>query len=213
MKIVRGRTGHSELRAAYATGNSWADPVLGGEHGVTMGHVFFEPRARTYWHRHERGQILIVTSGIGLLFSRSGEGGAQLLERLAVAIVALALAPRLAVPVEPERRQVGERCGRVLRTRALRIEILDAHEERRPPRAREAPRQQRGAEVAEVERPRWARGIAAGGCRHATQDRMRGRAHRPTRVARYAWVEPACLRLIPRRWPRTSTVCIARRGP
>jgi quercetin dioxygenase-like cupin family protein len=76
MNIVRGRTGHSELRKAYATGNSWADPVLGGEHGVTMGHVFFEPRARTYWHSHERGQILIVTSGTGLLFSRSGEGGA-----------------------------------------------------------------------------------------------------------------------------------------
>ena len=76
MKIVRGHTGASEMRTAYATGTSWADPVLGGEHGVTMGHVFFEPRARTYWHRHERGQILIVTSGTGLLVSRSGEGGA-----------------------------------------------------------------------------------------------------------------------------------------
>ena len=40
-----------------------------------MGHVFFEPRARTDWHRHERGQVLIVTSGSGLLISRDGEGG------------------------------------------------------------------------------------------------------------------------------------------
>jgi quercetin dioxygenase-like cupin family protein len=29
------------------------------------GYVTFEPRARTAWHSHPRGQILIVTAGVG----------------------------------------------------------------------------------------------------------------------------------------------------
>jgi quercetin dioxygenase-like cupin family protein len=34
---------------------------------VIVNDVFFPPAARTDWHRHERGQILIVTHGLGLV--------------------------------------------------------------------------------------------------------------------------------------------------
>jgi len=36
--------------------------------------VFFAPGARTHWHRHGAGQILVVTSGQGRVCSRGGEG-------------------------------------------------------------------------------------------------------------------------------------------
>ena len=35
--------------------------------GVSINNVTFTPGARTYWHRHERGQILQVVSGRGLI--------------------------------------------------------------------------------------------------------------------------------------------------
>ena len=38
--------------------------------------VFFPPGARTHWHRHENGQILIVTHGRGLAFTAEGHGEA-----------------------------------------------------------------------------------------------------------------------------------------
>ena len=34
-------------------------------HNVTMGNVTFEPGARTNWHYHPGGQILMITEGIG----------------------------------------------------------------------------------------------------------------------------------------------------
>ena len=77
MKIVRGRTGTSDDRTDNGTvsgGGAWGDPVL-AEETLSVYHVFFEPRARTHWHRHERGQLLIVTSGRGLLATREGDAG------------------------------------------------------------------------------------------------------------------------------------------
>jgi quercetin dioxygenase-like cupin family protein len=78
MKISRGREAgqSSELRSETFTGTVWADPVLGQTDGVTIASVFFAPGARTHWHRHERGQILAVTSGQGRVASRDGAGGA-----------------------------------------------------------------------------------------------------------------------------------------
>ncbi|GAB7363840.1 hypothetical protein MBLNU230_g4405t1 [Neophaeotheca triangularis] len=35
--------------------------------------VCFTPGARTYWHYHERGQVLICTMGYGLVCSKGGE--------------------------------------------------------------------------------------------------------------------------------------------
>jgi quercetin dioxygenase-like cupin family protein len=36
--------------------------------------VFFPPGGRTHWHRHERGQVLLVTAGRGYVQVRDGEG-------------------------------------------------------------------------------------------------------------------------------------------
>jgi quercetin dioxygenase-like cupin family protein len=65
----------SEQRTATFTGEVWADPVLAGTDGVMVANVFFAPGARTHWHTHERGQVLVVTSGEGRARTRDGGGG------------------------------------------------------------------------------------------------------------------------------------------
>lgn len=74
MEIVRGHAGRqpSEQRTATFTGTVFADPLRAGP-DVTMASVFFAPGARTYWHSHEKGQILVVTAGAGLVCSAGGE--------------------------------------------------------------------------------------------------------------------------------------------
>jgi quercetin dioxygenase-like cupin family protein len=37
-----------------------------------MSTVYFAPSARTYWHRHEGGQILHVLAGDGMVATRDG---------------------------------------------------------------------------------------------------------------------------------------------
>ena len=37
-----------------------------------MARVFFAPAARTFWHWHERGQVLWVVSGRGLICTDGG---------------------------------------------------------------------------------------------------------------------------------------------
>ena len=78
MRVARGRVqgAPSEERGATFTGRVWADPVLAGEDGVMVAAVFFEPGARTHWHKHEVGQVLHVTQGAGYLQSRDGSGSA-----------------------------------------------------------------------------------------------------------------------------------------
>ena len=66
MNIVRGH-GPSEQRAATISGQAWFDPVLPATDGTTITTVFFAPGARTFWHRHEHGQILQVLAGRGLI--------------------------------------------------------------------------------------------------------------------------------------------------
>jgi quercetin dioxygenase-like cupin family protein len=41
--------------------------VMPSTDGVSLNNVTFTPGARTFWHRHERGQILQVISGRGLI--------------------------------------------------------------------------------------------------------------------------------------------------
>ena len=57
----------SELRGATFTGPVWADPVLPSTDGTAINNVFFPPGARTFWHRHEHGQVLHVLAGSGLI--------------------------------------------------------------------------------------------------------------------------------------------------
>lgn len=78
MRINRGREGEapSEAREDTFTGTVWADAVLQGAPGVLVNDVFFSPGGRTYWHRHERGQVLLVTQGRGYVQTRGrGDGG------------------------------------------------------------------------------------------------------------------------------------------
>ena len=65
MKIVHGRADGAvtEARGATFTGTVWGDPVLPTTDGTTINSVTFTPGARTFWHHHERGQILVVTAG------------------------------------------------------------------------------------------------------------------------------------------------------
>ncbi|WP_432839748.1 cupin domain-containing protein [Dactylosporangium sp. CA-092794] len=74
MEIIRAYADHapSEQRTATFTGTVFADPLRAGP-DVTLANVFFAPGARTFWHSHERGQILVVTAGSGLICSEGGE--------------------------------------------------------------------------------------------------------------------------------------------
>jgi quercetin dioxygenase-like cupin family protein len=76
MKVNRGRErgAPSEQRGPTFTGTVWADPLLVTQDGVLVNAVFFPPGGRTHWHRHERGQVLLVTAGCGYVQVRDGEG-------------------------------------------------------------------------------------------------------------------------------------------
>ena len=52
---------------ATFTGSVRVDPQFGapGETPLSAGHVTFEPGARSAWHTHPAGQLLIITSGTG----------------------------------------------------------------------------------------------------------------------------------------------------
>lgn len=63
--------GRFELRSGPFTGTAWGDALLNCD-DIGMSTVYFAPGARTFWHRHERGQLLTVTSGEGLIVSRDG---------------------------------------------------------------------------------------------------------------------------------------------
>ena len=73
MEIVKagGKT-PSEQRTATFTGLVYADPVLSAD-GTTVASVCFSPASRTYWHSHERGQLLLVIAGRGLICSAGEE--------------------------------------------------------------------------------------------------------------------------------------------
>ena len=74
MEIVRLHSpgAHSAARTDTFTGTVWMDPVLPVVDGVMANMVFFAPGARTYWHQHERGQLLQATAGSGLVCSAGG---------------------------------------------------------------------------------------------------------------------------------------------
>jgi quercetin dioxygenase-like cupin family protein len=77
MQIVRGRapdTTPSQNRTETFTGTVWGDPVLPTTaEGNTLNSVTFTPGARTYWHRHTGGQLLVVTAGRGWVGPRGEE--------------------------------------------------------------------------------------------------------------------------------------------
>ena len=72
MHVSHGRNAGkpSEQRTATFTGTVHMDPVL-DTGKVTINTVIFTPGARTYWHSHPGGQLLIVTAGRGIVASRA----------------------------------------------------------------------------------------------------------------------------------------------
>lgn len=54
-------------RGPTFTGPVWADPVMPTTDDVTINTIFFPPGAHTFWHQHEKGQILHVLAGSGLI--------------------------------------------------------------------------------------------------------------------------------------------------
>jgi quercetin dioxygenase-like cupin family protein len=60
--------------AQYFTGSVVVEPLFSAsEHThASGGHVTFEPGARSAWHTHPAGQILIVTSGTGWVQEEGG---------------------------------------------------------------------------------------------------------------------------------------------
>jgi quercetin dioxygenase-like cupin family protein len=61
--------------AEYFTGSVIVEPLFRANDNMhsTGGHVTFEPGARSAWHAHPAGQILIVTSGTGWVQEEGGE--------------------------------------------------------------------------------------------------------------------------------------------
>ena len=57
------------------TGDVWLTPVFGGDgtSQLTCGLVRFTPGARTNWHSHANGQLLVCTDGVGLVGTRDGQ--------------------------------------------------------------------------------------------------------------------------------------------
>jgi 4-carboxymuconolactone decarboxylase len=56
-----------KLSNQWFTGNAYLHPLLAKDKNneFALGSVTFEPGARTIWHTHPKGQVLIVTEGEG----------------------------------------------------------------------------------------------------------------------------------------------------
>jgi quercetin dioxygenase-like cupin family protein len=70
IRIVRsGSQPSREGPAEYFTGSARIDPLFAAEEPSrsSASYVTFEPGARTAWHTHPLGQVLIVTAGTGLV--------------------------------------------------------------------------------------------------------------------------------------------------
>ena len=59
----KGELGPSE----NFTGKAWNVGIVANDslYNTVVGNVYFEPGARSNWHRHPAGQILIITDGVG----------------------------------------------------------------------------------------------------------------------------------------------------
>lgn len=49
----------------YFTGNVWSYLTMPPTDGIVINSVCFAPGARTFWHTHEVGQILLILAGQG----------------------------------------------------------------------------------------------------------------------------------------------------
>lgn len=71
--VVRSQaTPPSSPATGTFTGEAWKDTVLSRRDGINVGSVFFTPGARTYWHTHEGGQLIMITAGEGYVGDADG---------------------------------------------------------------------------------------------------------------------------------------------
>lgn len=66
------QAGTAGKRGSQFTGTAYPYLTMATTDGVTINTVNFVPGARTYWHKHENGQILQVIAGRGLIQSVGG---------------------------------------------------------------------------------------------------------------------------------------------
>jgi quercetin dioxygenase-like cupin family protein len=64
--------GTSGKSGSQFTGQVFPYMTMPSTDGVTINTVNFTPCARTFWHHHENGQILIVLAGRGLIQAEGG---------------------------------------------------------------------------------------------------------------------------------------------
>jgi quercetin dioxygenase-like cupin family protein len=75
MDIIRrdsAAEGATEHRTSTFSGTVYGDVLLNGSEGVAATSVFFAPGGRTFWHSHEKGQVLHVLEGRGLVATEGG---------------------------------------------------------------------------------------------------------------------------------------------
>lgn len=77
MHLIPSRAGRpSARRTETFTGEVWGDPASQEGTYPVANTVVFTPGARTYWHRHEAGQLIVATHGTGFAVRQDGHGGA-----------------------------------------------------------------------------------------------------------------------------------------
>lgn len=69
MRIISGpvQDGTAGKIGSQFTGTAFPYLTMAATDGVTINTVNFTPGARTFWHQHEKGQILQVLAGRGLI--------------------------------------------------------------------------------------------------------------------------------------------------
>jgi quercetin dioxygenase-like cupin family protein len=75
VKVSGGRTADPAVAGThYAphTGDVQLDAILAAD-GLFVNAAYYAARARTSWHVHENGQLIMVTSGTGVVTTRGGE--------------------------------------------------------------------------------------------------------------------------------------------
>lgn len=70
--VRQGEDGSSARSDGPYTGTIWRDMLLQPSDGPVVSKNFFTPCARTYWHSHPGGQLLIIEHGEGLVGDESG---------------------------------------------------------------------------------------------------------------------------------------------
>lgn len=68
MRIIPPRKEAGRLGSTF-TGSVFPLATMPPDDGVAINTINFAPAARTFWHRHARGQVLLILAGSGLIQS------------------------------------------------------------------------------------------------------------------------------------------------